>query len=499
MPRHSTNNAPPPRLPASAHFIGIGGIGMSSIAAAFAWMGVRVSGSDRKLDGENESGGDKILDALRRLGIRLFPQDGSFAKFHEPEILVRSSAIEPGNPDAEAAEKVPAIHRSEALNAFLAANQDKTSIAVCGTSGKTTTTAWLAETLHMMGEDPVVIGGGIALRFENSRGSTGNFKPGKGKFIVFEADESDKSLAAYAPNAAVLLNMGSDHHPLPELAEIFSRFLNTAETRVIQANAAAELANLNHPSNPNIVFHDGPPPETQRPPYPDQACWNVEKYVAGNTLLRRTSTDSEKTELFHITSPVPGRHSASNAMAVMATIDALGLDLQAAARNIPLFKGVWRRFNRLGTSPSGAAVIDDYAHNPEKIAACLNAARETIPANSKIIAIFQPHGFKPLAFMKNTLLEALEATLRPNDAFAFLPVHYAGGSAAFTPTSKEVVEEFSAKGRGQYLALDSREEAKLFVEKTAARDDAVLVMGARDDSLANLAETFVACQKRNES
>ena len=472
-------------LPESAHFVGIGGVGMSAVAAAYAWMGVKVSGSDRKLKGNREAL-PEIFDKLRGLGIALFPQDGTFASAAKPEVVVVSSAVESGNPDLDASKGIPRIHRSEALAAFLDAHDGKTSIAVCGTSGKTTTTAWLAETLELMGEDPIMLGGGMSRRFSSGRWMMGNFKPGAGGFVVFEADESDKSLLTFAPDAAVLLNIGTDHHDEAELADMFAAFTANAKY-VVAESAAAKAIGMNAPSNADFAAFRK---IADAAPLP-VASWRLAEYSPGNASVE-FDRDGLPKSVLELRLPLPGAHSATNAMAILAIIDALGLDTRKAAEAIPKFKGVERRLTELGHTHSGAKVFDDYAHNPDKIGACLAAVRESLPSPSgKIVAIFQPHGFKPLEFMRERLFQSLERVLGDDDIFVFLPVYYAGGSTSFSPTSAEVAESFASVGNQRYVNVETRRDAKRLADETAL-GDAVVVMGARDDSLADFAASL-AC------
>ena len=476
-------------LPASAHFVGIGGVGMSALAAAYAWMGINVSGSDRKLR-KRGTVPSRTFARLQDIGVELFPQDGSFATEVKPDVMVVSSAVESGNPDLDAVAGIPRLHRSEALATFLAAHGTKTSIAVCGTSGKTTTTAWLAETLELMGEDPIMIGGGISARFESGQWETGNFKPGEGGFVVFEADESDKSLLNFTPDATMLLNIGTDHHDEAELASMFAAFTSNAKHVVAEA-AAAEATGLNVPSGADFaVFRK----EAARTIIP-AASWKIAKYSPGEATLTLNRGDDQES-ILELRIPQPGAHSAKNALAILAIIDALGLDVHKAAKAIPEFKGVGRRLVAVGRANSGAKVFDDYAHNPDKISACLAAVRESLPSPSgKIVAIFQPHGFKPLEFMEKRLFQSLEKALGKNDIFAFLPVYYAGGSTSFSPTSSKVAETFSMKGKRHYLCVENRDDAKHLLHETTS-DDAIVVMGARDDSLAEFAASLICHSKR---
>ena len=181
--------------------------------------------------------------------------------------------------------------------------------------------------------------------------------------------------------------------------------------------------------------------------------------------------------------PAPGLHSALNALAVHTMLTAMGYDSANALSALKLFSGVWRRFDFAGRLASGAPVYDDYAHNVEKIRSCLAAARPM--AAGRLFAVFQPHGFRPLGFMQEELFAMLEDTLGPDDVFLFLPVYYAGGTSSFTPSSEAVVESFAARTRhpGRYRFMPDRNAAEKILS-TASREDLVLIMGARDNSLS---------------
>ena len=175
-----------------------------------------------------------------------------------------------------------------------------------------------------------------------------------------------------------------------------------------------------------------------------------------------------------------GRHSAANATAVLALLSLLKLTYAPATmvRALTAFAGVRQRFEIMGTQHKAAPVINDYAHNPEKIAAAMMTARERF--GSPLLAFFQPHGFRPLQFMRPALREVLQSTLRSDDKFFLLPVYYAGGSASFQPTSEEVALELA--GAGLPVAAVTREQAEAEIAANAT-SPAILVMGARDSSL----------------
>ena len=204
------------------HFIGIGGIGMSGLAAMAKQLGFQVSGSDR---GADKPENQRIFSALKKQGITIYPQDGSFAGNGLPDFLVYSTAIENDNPDFLAAGTTPRLHRSALLEKLMSALDDKNTIAVTGSCGKSTVTAYLAEALFNLEKDPACLNGALSKRFKSDV-FAGNFRPGTGEFFVFEADESDKSLLNYQVDYAVILNIGTDHYSKEELAEVFGKFLN---------------------------------------------------------------------------------------------------------------------------------------------------------------------------------------------------------------------------------------------------------------------------------
>ena len=203
------------------HFIGIGGIGMSGLAAMCADNGYLVTGSDRGADRPENR---RIIDALKLQGIKIYPQDGSGIRASRPDFLVYSTAIEEDNPDFIAGEGIPRLHRSELLERVIREADFGCTVAVTGSCGKSTVTAYLAETLTNLGADPCCLDGALIKRFRGGR-FAGNYRPGSGKYFVYEADESDKSLVRYSPDYAIILKMGTDHYDKAELARVFAEFL----------------------------------------------------------------------------------------------------------------------------------------------------------------------------------------------------------------------------------------------------------------------------------
>ena len=460
-------------LPRSMHFVGIAGIGMSGVAQAAASQGIRVTGSDRALHSvENE----RIFSSLRAQGIRLFEQDGSvWQRAGElPESLVYSTAIEEDNPDfLHAPKNTPRLHRSQAITLLAEHLKGGRICAVAGTSGKTTVASWLTESLFRLGADPGALCGGL-MNFFSKGALCGNFLPGKGPFVL-EADESDKSLLNYTPDCALVLNIGTDHYSREELADVFRRFLLSATGPVVVGDRAFLEMGPDHFRGRNITLFSA---ESG----PDS--------LAGFPVRRLTSRRASRKGYYcsfagseEFLLPAPGLHSALNALAVHTMLTAMGYDPGKALSALRLFSGVWRRFDFAGHLTSGASVYDDYAHNVEKIRSCLSAAKPM--AAGRLFAVFQPHGFRPLGFMREELFSMLEETLGEKDEFLFLPVYYAGGTSSFSPTSDEVAESFAKRTKhpGRYRFAADRSEAERRLA-SAGKDDLVLIMGARDNSLS---------------
>ena len=321
------------------HFVGIGGAGMSGLALVAAGLGARVTGSDRA-----ES---SYLDALREAGVE--PAIGHAAE-HVPEDaeVVYSTAVPPDNPErAVAAERGQAeLHRADLLGEITALRD---CIGVTGTHGKTTTSSMVVHALRGCGADPAYLVGG-KLR------STGtNAGWGAGHWLVVEADESDRSLLELHPDIAVLTNCELEHHAtygsLRDLEDTFRAFLAGAREAVIWDRP--ELLALRD-AGETVPFDVG----------------SVEVDATGTRFDWRGHP-------VHL--PVIGRHNALNAVAALEACRLAGADEAAAVAALADFEGAARRFERLGDTPAGATVIDDYAHHPTEVEATLEAARALEP------------------------------------------------------------------------------------------------------------------------
>ncbi len=454
------------------HFVGICGIGMSGLAQMLKSQGFIITGSDRAINANENSA---ICAALKNQGILLFEQDGSYLNYGTPQVLVYSSAIEDDNPDYKTDLKLNLMHRSEALQFAIENLKNKTTIAVTGSSGKTTVTSWLAETLELCGEKPSFYSGGLVNYFISAK-CAGNFHKGEGRCFVFEADESDKSLIRYSPDYAIILNIGTDHYPTEELIKLFKQFLKRVKIGVVVEQKVYKLLGKDAFNNLKVTLFSATVNNENLPfSFKD---YKVEK--------SRASICYEQQELFL---PAPGIHTAANAMAVLSAIDIVGLELTNSIACLSDFKGVWRRFDFAGEFIPSVKVFDDYAHNVEKIISCLETARALSP--NKIFFIFQPHGYGPLKFMRDELFENLEKYLSIEDEFIFLPVFYAGGTTSFKPTSEDVVASYAKDGKKNYKYCTSRKIAEEFLSKKVKEKDLIIIAGARDNSLSIWAKEIV--------
>lgn len=457
------------------HFIGIGGIGMSALAQMFVTQGYTVSGSDRGVDKpENQ----RIFNALRAKGIKLFPQDGSYIS-ETPEALIYSTAIEDDNPDfTVSAKKIKKIHRSQALNIAINNLKDKSVIAVTGSCGKTTVSAWLTETLVNLNIDASMLSGGLVNRFINDE-NAGNYKDGSSDYMVIEADESDKSLLNYRPDYSIILNIGTDHYSKEELIEVFQQFLRQTKKGAVLSLEVYELLGHDCTKHLDIVLFSEMGSNLTRD------CWQLMRYKADKESV--CATIKKTTNEINLKLPAPGKHTALNALAIYSTLDLLKISTSNADKAISNFNGVWRRFDLHGTL-NGANIYDDYAHNVEKIISSISAAREI--TTKGVVVIFQPHGYGPLGFMKQELFKALESNLTEDDIFALLPVYYAGGTTSFSPKSIDVISEYNLNGTKRYMYFENREEALCFLNKNLTKNNTLIIMGARDNSLSDWANNI---------
>lgn len=439
------------------HLVGIGGVGMSGLAQLLAEIGCEVSGSDRA-SGNPEN--RELFDKLRALGIKIYPQDGSFASDGDTDCVVYSTAVEPGNPDFAAAPGLPTLHRSDALRRALELYAPKITVAVSGSSGKTSVTAYLAELLTLCGVDAGCLNGGMVRNFVSSD-RPGNFRPGREVF-VFEADESDKSLLNYSVDYAMILNIGCDHYPQEVLAEVFGEFSRHVRRGLVLASeVSAAIAPYLPAGLPVLTFSGGSP---------------ADRRVTGY-FVKDGRASAEVDGEFRFELPQPGFHTALNAAAVGCMAELLGKEWREFAPLFSCVGGAHRRFGCMGRL-NGAPLYDDYAHNPQKLGCCIKTAQEL--AEGRVFVVWQPHGYGPLGFMRDELKSELTSALRPQDLFMLLEPYYAGGTSSFKPHASEVVDGWAL---ANVVSPADRAAAAALLRREVTPRDIVLVCGARDNTL----------------
>lgn len=448
------------------HYAGLGGAGMSALAQFQVMTGGRASGSDRAFDrGEREG----LRAQLERLGITVLPQDGS-GLGSDCVALVVSTAVEEHVPDfvAARAKGIPIIHRSELLAHFVARHR---SIAVTGTSGKSTVTAMVFAILSGAGRNPSVITGADLPGLE-AQGLPGNAFAGRSDLLVVEADESDGTLVRYAPAIGVILNLQRDHKEMAEVAAMFA----TLSARVREALVVGDAENLDPFAGGALRFG-----------FSALADVRGEDVELGPASSRFRVNDT----VFAV--PVPGAHNVANALAAVASCRVLGVKLAEMVTPLASFRGIGRRFQTMGRT-RGVEVVDDFAHNAEKIAAAIRTAKLRA---KRVLAIYQPHGYGPTRFLRRDFVATFARELAPEDFLWMLEVFYAGGTATRDFSAADIVAEIRALGTKAEFA-PSRERLVARVAQEARPGDLVLVMGARDPSLSELARTLVAGIERSE-
>lgn len=455
--------------PNTYHFVGIGGIGMSALAQILKEQGHNVSGSDRNYDKQISL---QIFSKLSSIGIILTPQDGSGIN-EATDFVIVSSAIEEQNPDIMKARLLSKKMKKRA-NLLADIFNNKFGIAIGGTNGKTTVSSMVGYVLDHAGMSPTIIVGGCIKNYLSSH-YLGNAKIGTSDIITIEADESDGSIVYYTPKISIITNMSKDHKPLESISKLFETFsLNTQDVFIINADCP-ELKKIHFKHN-NIITYglsrlaDIYATNIVNKPY--QSTFNV---------------DGQSFEL-----KVPGMHNVSNALAAISVARSMNIKDNEIAAGLNEYKGVQRRMDIIGEY-NGIKVIDDFAHNPEKIAAAIKAIK--IGCN-RVIAIFQPHGYFPTNFMREELINTFIQSLSPNDVLFMPEIYYAGGSARKEISTADLIRKISKSGRNAFF-IEKRDDIIPEVVKTVKFGDCILVMGARDNTLSDFCnEILHALQKR---
>ena len=412
------------------HLLGIGGVGMSALATALVRLGDEVTGADRTLGTPN-------IKFLESLGVKVYPDDGSGIDPSTDEVIV-STAIEETNAGLIKAKElgIPVTHRAKALARTL---KDYKLVAVVGTCGKSTVTAMLGHVLAECRLDPMCVNGA------NVPGWEGAVRFGKGEYAVAEVDESDKSLVAFKPYAAIVTNASADHYSKEEMDEVFDAFIKDCQGPVVDGRGHLDV-------------------------------------LEGLDALEV---------------PVPGAHNRQNAEMAVRMAVALGVSPNRAIAAMRTFRGVERRLQLVSSQTSrtsrtfqtsAPAVYDDYAHNPEKLKAMWTTLAEKHPEG--ICVIWRPHGYAPLRKMMDALATMFAETVRPCDKLLLLPVYDAGGTTDRSVNSDELLNRIQTLKHSNTQTLQVADLEAAYDWCTAHKDDfaAFVTCGARDPGLPVLAK-----------
>lgn len=442
---------------------------MLPLALILRARGHVVEGSDRMLDQGRTA---QKFDFLRALGIPLFPQDGS-GLTRTDQILVASSAIEDTVPDVQAANHLGVRRMSRANLLSELFNAAPSSIAVGGTSGKSTTTGMIGWILHDTGRRPTIVNGAVMKNFVTADAPFASALVGDSDLFVSEVDESDGSIALYTPRIAVLNNIALDHKSLAELRALFRDFIAKAETVIVNLDNA-ETAGIapGKAISVSLSDHAASLRADNLVPSPDGIDFDVCERATGAIASVRLA--------------VPGRHNVANALSAVGAARACGVPLEEAASALEGFTGLGRRLERVGEA-GGVTIIDDFAHNPDKIEATL-ATLHAFPG--RLLILFQPHGFGPLRLMKDAFVDCFAGNMHDDDVLIMPDPVYFGGTVDRSVTSRDIVDAVRERGRSAWSFADRAQCGDKLLE-LARPGNRIVVMGARDDTLSQFAIELV--------
>ncbi len=444
-----------PRDIGPIHFIGIGGIGMSGIAEVLLNLGYSVQGSDLRET--------PITRRLANLGAQILIGQRA-ANLGAAEVVVVSSAIRPDNPELAAARArgLPIVRRAEMLAELM---RLKFNVAIGGTHGKTTTTTLVATLLDAGGLDPTVINGGVI----HAYGS--NARAGTGEWMVVEADESDGSFNRLPATIAIVTNIDPEHMEhwgsFDALREGFYNFASG-----IPFYGLAVLCT----DHPEVQMLAGRLTDRRVVTFGFNAQADVRatnlRYDAGaacfDIVLRAEGRRIENCRL-----PMPGDHNVSNALAAVAVARHLGMTGPEIREALAGFKGVNRRFTRVG-EVGGVTIIDDYGHHPVEIAAVLRAARQALGGAGRLIAVHQPHRYSRLS----GLFDEFCTCFNEADIVGIAPVYAAGEDPIEGASQDALVAGLRRHGHRSVHAIDGEDDLTALIRAEAQPGDMVVCLGA---------------------
>ena len=428
------------------YLVGVGGVGMSALAQTLFDSGRWIAGCDRACERGETPAAVKILKSQ---GMALFKENSAMPDGSVSRVVV-SSAIEADHPALVNAKRysIPVIHRAVALAEAL---EGRKLLAVAGTCGKSTVTAMLGHLLSVCGLDPQVVNGASVPGWDVGGTRVGSVLRGRGEYAVAEVDESDKSLTAFSPYAAIITNSSADHFMQEETDSIFDDFRSKVKCFTIDARDC---------SSPQF-------PET--------------KGFSGSFVFEGVR--------FEV--PMPGLHNVFNAWNAVRMAFKLGLEPEKLMTAMKSFPGVERRMQFVGFC-NGARVIDDYAHNTEKLRALVCTLKEAFPEGFSLL--WRPHGYAPLRKMKDSLAGMFAGELRKCDKLFLLPVYDAGGTADRSVNTKDLAGVLRGAMAASLVEVEDIAAAHDALLESSRSVQAIAVAGARDPQLSVLASSL--CKKQ---
>lgn len=456
----------------SYFFVGLGGSGMLPLALILKAQGAEVAGSDRAYD--------KGLYAekfawIKAQGFALHPQDGTSVR--ASQTLVASAAVEASVPDMATALALGCtrLTRAELLSALF--NAAPHSIGVAGTSGKSTVTAMIGWILHSAGLAPNIVNGAVMKNFITPDNLYASAKIGEADAdFVAEIDESDGSIALYNPYIAVLNNISEDHKSMDELRTLFAGYVQRARIAIVNADDTETAQLAEHCDHTNIIRF------SLNSPACDYYAHSIQEQAEGVRFILEHEGEPHTVQL-----QTYGRHNVANACASLAAAHNAGVALSDATKALSQFQGTKRRLERIGTA-HGVEVIDDFAHNPDKIAATLAALHGFA---GRLLIFFQPHGYGPLQKMHKGFVACFAQHMQPHDRLWVCDPVYQGGAVDKSMGSTSLTQPLADMGINAHYIANRADCGEALVD-AAQSGDRILIMGARDDSLTQFAEKILA-------
>lgn len=441
-------------------FCAVAGSGMSALAQVLQAQGCKVYGSDRSFDQGKEQ---KIKQALQGVGIKICPQDGSMLD-NKLDILYTSTAVESTIPDVKRALElgVPVKRRSDLLAEVFASYAK--GVAIGGTSGKSTLTAMVGFILDQAKLNPTVINGAGMQNYKDVAGLP-NVILNHGDICVIEADESDGSIEKYTPYISVVNNISLDHKTLEELELLFGDFAAKAKVGAVLNLDCPHCRKLLNKNMKVRTF----------------AIDNKDADFYFSNIVPTSTGSTYQFENRQYSLSIIGKFNVANAAAAVATCSMLGVAPHKACEILQKFAGTKRRLEVLGKK-NNITVIDDFAHNPDKVAASMSALKSY---SGRLLIMFQPHGFAPMRLMGHEIIDSFVKYMGDDDVLMLPEIYFSGGTVNRDISSKDLVD-YALKQNKQALFFEKRDDLENKIMTMARFGDRIILMGARDNSITDM-------------